>query len=245
MDPNATSDEATPPVLPTQPPHASGAMASSFSLGRMVLIGLGVLGLGLTIAFGGYYYGLKNSPRQATLYPTPSTTTASPTAAIKNTTTYTNTVYGYSLEYPKDLQVQGQGIQVTDTTAPEVLFAPKINIATPDPLRAFHITVTDKKLLGTVKPLADQAAADFSANENNKNTYVNTVDPLASGVVAGKQAFTFTMQSKGFSGAGMGFLWDLGSYTTTEFDTDQYRFLLFYSNTNEMIQVVSSIQLTK
>jgi len=55
----------------------------------------------------------------------------------------------------------------------------------------------------------------------------------------------FTMQSKGFSGAGMGFLWDLGSYTTTEFDTDQYRFLLFYSNTNEMKQVVSSIQLTK
>ncbi|HYK08420.1 MAG TPA: hypothetical protein VEW42_02890 [Candidatus Eisenbacteria bacterium] len=103
MDPNVTSDEATPPVLPTQPSHSSSAMASSFSLGRMVLIGLGILGLGLAIAFGGYYLGQKNTPKQATLYPTPSATTSPTTTS--SSATYTDAVFGVSFSYPSTWEV--------------------------------------------------------------------------------------------------------------------------------------------
>lgn len=257
--PLVTSDE-TPATPPTPP--SSGAMASSHSLGRMVLIGLGVLGLGLTIAFGGYYYGQQNSAKQATMYPspTPSSTsptgaTASPTAAMNNNmTTYTNTVYGYSLEYPKDLQLQGQGMQVTDTTAPDVLITTDVKKASPNPKRVFFVIAQDKSLLTvkgkpigsyTLKEIADM---DLAANVANKNTYVATLSPvtklqpLPNNILDG---YTFTITAKGYETVSGGTLWDVGDYVLTEFDTPKYHYVLVYSNTDEMKQVVLSMQFNK
>lgn len=49
-------------VLPQesdQPQPKESALASSWSLGRIVLISLGVLGLGMAIAFVGFYLGQR------------------------------------------------------------------------------------------------------------------------------------------------------------------------------------------
>lgn len=259
MEPLATSDEATAPILPAKPPVSS--LAASPSLGRMVLIGLSVLGLGLAIAFGGYYYGQKNAPKQVTLYPSPTpaaasptSTSASPTAAMTNTIPYTNTVYGYTLTYPKDLQLQGQGMQITDTTAPDVMITTDVKKATPDPKRVFFITAQDKSLL-TIKgkPIGDYtlkeiADMDLAANVANKNTYTATLSPvtklqpLPKNVLDG---YTFTITSKGYETVSGGTLWDLGDYVITEFDSPKYHYVLVYSNTEEMKNVVMSMQFSQ
>lgn len=95
MDPQAQQQ----PIPPQQPPQTS-SLASSSSLGKTVIISLGVLGLGLAIAYGGFYFGMmsKKSP-QAILYPSPtnqpSVTQAVPTSSPSATTThYVNTQYG-------------------------------------------------------------------------------------------------------------------------------------------------------
>lgn len=256
MDP-VSSPENQPP-MPTQP---NSSMASSFSLGRIVLISFGVLGLGLAIAFGGYYYGQMNATKQAVLYPSPTTPpvsptapVASPTGAMKNTTKYTNTAYGYSLEYPKNLQLQGQGLQVTDTTAPDVMITTDVTKASPDPKRVFFIRVLDKTLL-TVnnKPISsytayDLATMDLAANVNNKNIYVATLSPvtklqpLPTGVTDG---YTFSVRSKGYETVSGGALWDIGDYVITEFDTPKYQYVLVYTNSSEMIQTAISFRLIK
>lgn len=107
MDPVTPTENQ--PVIPPTPVIPTSSMASSFSLGRIVLISLGVLGLGLAIAFGGYYYGQKTTKPTTSLYPSPtvvspapSTPLASPTAAMKDSTTlYTDKYFGYTISYPE------------------------------------------------------------------------------------------------------------------------------------------------
>lgn len=239
------------PVPPPQEHSSGNSMAATPSLGRIVLISLGVLTLGLAIAYGGFYFGQKNSkPVIVQQQPTTPTVTQQPLDTMKptlmpNTKRYTNTTYSYSIDYPMDLQIQGEGMEVIETTAPEVLFAPQVNLATPDPKRVFHITVEDKKYLGTIKPLEQQTQADLTANMQNTNTFSQLVSTVSATTVANMQAFTFTITSKGFSGLSRGWLWGLGTYTATEFETEAYRFLFFYSNTPEMQQMAKSFQLVK
>lgn len=229
-------------------------VASSSSLGKMVIIGLGVLGLGFAVAFGGFY--LKNTlPNQAppAKIVTSSISTNPNTPNIAQLTHYTNTAYGYNLYYPKDLQLQGQGLQVTNTTAPDVLITSDVTKTSPNPDRVLLIKAQNLNLLTQQnKPLssytlADLAAADLAANVQNKNSYITTLNPLQKlqplpGI---PQAYTFTIRSKGYETLTGGALWDQGDYVITEFNTAKYRYVLVYSNTKEMKEVVGNFQLNK
>lgn len=108
MDPQ-TSDQPQQPPVPTQP--VQNAMAATPSMGRIVLISLGVLAAGLAIAYGGFYFGLQSGKKGPAMYPTTSPTVAvSPTSTASSTltpapstqpqTTYTDNYFGYKISYP-------------------------------------------------------------------------------------------------------------------------------------------------
>lgn len=227
------------------------SLASSPSQGKMVIIGLGVLALGLAIAYGGSFLKMQ-LPQNHLLTITPPVP-ATPTSAMPGLTHYINTAYGYSIYYPKDLQLQGQGLQATNTTAPDVLITTDVSKSSPNPARVLLIKVQDISLLTQEnKPISsyslqDITTADVAANVQNKNTYVSTLSPLAKlqplpGI---PEAYTFTIRSKGYQTITGGALWDQGDYVMTEFNTTKYHFVLVYSNTNEMKQAVGNFQLSK
>ncbi len=261
MEENIPTPTPTPPQ-PT-PVEKTNSMAATPGMGRIVLISLGVLCLGLAIAYGGFFLGQKSKAPSSYVAPTNQPSTMpSPTEGLDtmnptlmpDTKRYANTTYGYSLDYPLNLQVQGQGIQVTNETAPDVLFTTDITKASPNPSRVFFIMVQDKSLL-TVKgqPMSNYtplelATMDLQANVDNKNTYVATLNPvtklqpLPAGITDG---YTFTIRAKGYETVNGGALWDEGEYVMTEFTSAKYRYVLVYSNTDEMKRIVMTMQFTK
>lgn len=252
----------TPTPTSTTLNEKTSSMAATPGMGRIVLISLGVLCLGLAIAYGGFFLGQKSKAPSYVAPTNQPSTTPSPTEGLDtmnptlmpDTKRYTNTAYGYSLDYPMNLQVQGQGIQVTDETAPDVLFTTDVSKASPDPSRVFFIMAQDKSLL-TVKgkpmnsytPL-ELATMDLQANVDNKNTYITTLtpvtklQPLPVGITDG---YTFTIQAKGYETVNGGALWDEGEYIMTEFNSAKYRYLLVYSNNDDMRKIVMTMQFTK
>lgn len=250
------------PQTPTQPQAtqpASPVMPQSFNWARTVGLSLGVLLAGLAIAYGGFYLGQQGTKSTPTPQPmpitvSPTTPPVSPTASPTATLHYANTAYGYSLDYPADLKVLGEGLQVTNETAPDVTFTTDITKATPNPLRVFHVTVQDKSLLTVNKqPISsytplELATMDLQATVGNKNIYVATLSPVIKLQPLPKNingGYTFSVRSKGYQTVSNGVLWDLGDYVVTEFDSAKYHYIIVYSATDEMRQVVQTMQFTK
>lgn len=222
---------------------------------RGISLSLGVLCTGLTISYVGFFLGQKYpkpvvSPTvSVTSSPTP-TPTASPTALLQ----YTNTALNYSLSYASDLNVIGEGLQVTEHTAPDVTFTTSSTAASPDSSRVFHISGKEKSLLTSEgKPISSYTTQqlitmDFQATVNNKNIYVATlapitpIRPLPKNILDG---YSFSVQAKGYQTIVDGVLWNVGNYVINELDTATYHYIIVYSATNEMKKMFATIQFGK
>ena len=89
---------------------------------------------------------------------------------------------------------------------------------------------------------------DLQATMNNKNIYVSTLSPvtqlqpLPKNILSG---YSFSVRAKGYQTTSDGVLWDLGNYVVTEFDSAKYHYVIVYSATDEMRQIIQTMQFTQ
>src|SRR3990167_6830255 len=153
-----------------------------------------------------------NKPEPAQPSPILSTSpTPSPASlSITDETVYTdsgsanwkvlNNKNGFSLKYPNSLKALGEGMEVDETNASDVIIA--TNPGDPqDSSPSLHINISPKA--GTVykdMTLAQISKENYDANQANKNTFKQVVTPLKLITLDGKPAYTYTLLTSGFSG---------------------------------------------
>jgi len=189
------------------------------------------------------YFGYKNYwPKQQPLtVSTPITTsTPDPTANWK---TLNNSTGKFSIKYPDTYTALGSGIEVDETTANEIIISQDPNDSINN-LPTIHIDAVDKK--DTVYKnmlLKDIVLADYEANKANKNVLMGAISEVKSITFVGEPAFTFEMESKGFSGEWHGFMSYTGINKVLEFEHQGIHYTVVYTKNSEFDQILSTFKL--
>lgn len=144
---------------------------------------------------------LTEQEKQRLASPSQPTPQADETANWK---TYTNKAYGYFLRYPEEYKITEAGIIVGVENASEInITNPKNNFFT------MNIFVTEKK--GTVfkhLPLESIVNENFNAGIKNTNSFYKIVENVEEDRLGTERAFSYQVQSNGYSGKWSGVSWD-------------------------------------
>jgi hypothetical protein len=190
------------------------------------------------------YFGYKNYwPGQQTI-PTPTAVATTPATSdpMANWKILNNSAGNFSLKYPDTYKAIGSGMDVDETTANEVYITQNLDGSNSN-LPVIHIDAIDKK--GTVYKdvsLKDLVQADFDANKANKNTLIEMIGGIKSTSFAGEPAYTFEMNSKGFSGEWHGFMDYTGINEVLEFEHEGIHFIIVYAKNPELVQILSTFR---
>ena len=194
------------------------------------------------IAAGAYFLGTKNILKLPTFPLSPSLSPSPTTDPTANWKILNNTAYSYSLKYPVTLRAFGVGINVDETTADTVIISSNPEAAKITSPTMYIIAAERKYTVYKDMSLEDIVQADFDANKANQNISTRMIGAIENVIFAGKPAFTFQMESSGFSGKWHGFVGYTGINKVLEFDHNGTHFTIVYTSDPVFDQILSTFK---
>lgn len=150
---------------------------------------------------------------------------------------------GFSIKYPLTHKVLGEGMDVTEINATDIIVA--VSPGDPsDVSPAIHINVADKAY--TVYKdmnLIEISKLNYDANQLNENTFKKVINPLVATTLDGKPAFTYTIEANAYSGKWSGWpvnasLDNAQDITVLESENNGKYFIIAYNSGDEIIDTV-------
>ncbi len=164
------------------------------------------------------------------------------TENTSNWKTYTNSG-GYSVKYPETLTLTSEQFQSSDIENAAGIAIQQKQDGYDKPLLKIYIvdpanpSIPDK--FSSLKELAD---ISYKKNINNQNTPIKSISAPYETTFNGKQAYGFTIESKGFELAWTGFLGERGIIKAIIFQHNNKYFLIGYYDTPEFNQILSTFR---
>ena len=146
-----------------------------------------------------------------------------------------NIACGFSLKYPAAYSISfgsGEGLALNESTTSGLYISdPPMNLINEDPgTPNIEIGCVPKTgMVNSVFSLAEVAAADYQSNQSNSNSHTTILEPLHEITFAGEPAYTFKMNSNGFSGKWQGEMGYVGPKSVVEVENNGMRFTIIYS----------------
>ena len=153
--------------------------------------------------------------------------------------------YGFKIKYPVSLNVFAEGINVDETNAPDILVSSNPSDSK-DESPFLHINVAKKEqTVYKDMTLAEISKLNYDANLANKNTFNRVIIPYTSTTLDGKPAYTYTLESMGYSGKWIGFLVggtisNIETITVVESENMGNYFIIVFSTDDPAINSVFS-----
>jgi hypothetical protein len=177
--------------------------------------------------------------------PTSKATIADPTVTWK---TYINTSLNFSLILPTDINPVGVGMDnPTAEEASEVFFCNQCaKHSNPEITPSIYLQTVDLKYTIYKDLNADEIAnKNYTANLANKNTFTALIKPLEKTEFAGIPAYSYTLDSKGYSGNSSGFILYPGIKKIIEFEHNGIYFIIVTSENSKLDQILSTFKFTQ
>lgn len=231
---NLTAADSSRTTKIPVPAKLNNSLIILFSILLLVLLG----------ATGFLYY--QNQQLKTMLSGYQANSSITPTSApdpFINWQTVNNAGYKYSIKYPPNFKAIATGMMPDLNNANEIVISQDPN-KTGFPV--MYIEATEK--LGTVYKdltLQEIAKEDFDANVANKNVLINITKTLESTTFADVPAYTFQMESQGFSGKWQGFLTYSGVNNVLEFDKSGFHYTIVYAENSDFNAIISTFKFTQ
>ncbi|MDO8487212.1 MAG: hypothetical protein Q7S45_02890 [Candidatus Curtissbacteria bacterium] len=165
-----------------------------------------------------------------------------------NWKTYTNNLVKFSLKLPTDIEVVGIGIgPPAAIDASEVIICRGCNNSV-DPAKTPLIYIRTTELKYTIfKDMAFSGIVkqNYDANIANKNSTKSVIKPLQQITFAGEPAFTYTLDSSGYSGKYDGFTTYSGINKIIEVQRNGIFYVFIYVQDSTFDQILSTFRFTQ
>lgn len=251
MEPNP-QNIVNQPVPPADPNKHLNLLPTIIVGTLMLLLGLG----------SGYLlFANKSEIKQAETTQAPSTTVqlVSPTSIPSSTTdptadwkTLSNTEAHFSLKMPEAMKAIGVGINSQGANFTSVEDASDVLVCNDCDeqnytnfsslyIRTIPLAVTTNK----DKPFDQIVNANYQANIANKNNTNSVIKTLESITFAGEKAFTYTLNSTGYSGSDNGFATHKGINKIIEVEHQGVFYIFIFTSDQTFDQIISTFKFTQ
>lgn len=224
-------------------------MSKGFSA---VYVLVGIL-LVAAIAGGAYFLGRSGKPVHPAVQSTPQTIKSQPTPTSESTDSadmanwkiFQNNAVKFSLKLPQEMGTVGVGIGPPEAKdASEVIICKNCD-STVNPSKTQVIYIRTTELKYTIykdTPFEALAKQNYEANIVNKNSTRSVVKGLEQINFAGEKAFTYTLDSSGYSGKDNGFTTYSGINKIIEVEHNGTFFVLIYTQDQTFDQILSTFR---
>jgi len=167
-----------------------------------------------------------------------------PTATWK---TFENNYGSFSLKLPEDMKAIGVGIDPPKAEeANEVIICEECDQSF-DPSNTPLIELRITELKNTVykdTPPQEIAKQNYESNIANKNNTKSVIRNFQEITFSGETAYTYTLNSSGYSGKYEGFIMPLGTNRIIEIERNGFYYLIVYSENSVFDQILSAFRFT-